>query len=71
MIFVEFLRTPFLQSTSGRLLLTSGVNFRYSEQTPEVFVKKVFFKILQNLQENTCVGISFKYVAYQGLRNAS
>ena len=25
----------------------------------EVFLKKVYFKILQNAQENTCTGVSF------------
>ena len=28
-------------------------------QPPEMFYKKVFFEILQNLQQNTCVRVSF------------
>ena len=36
------------------------VLLRNSEQPPEVFYKKVVFKYLQYLQENTYVGVSFQ-----------
>ena len=29
------------------------------KQPPEVFIKKLFLKILQYSQEDTCIGISF------------
>ena len=64
--FVKFLRTPFLQNTSGRLLLTVKA-FTISgrapsqmyervlqKQRPEMFYK-VFLEILQNSQEKSCV----------------
>ena len=41
-------------NNSGRLLLT--ILFRFSEATT---IKKVFLKILQYSQENTCVRVSF------------
>ena len=44
------LRTPFLQNTSGRLPLLLA--FRSSHRS--CFIKKVFLKISQNLQKNTC-----------------
>ena len=44
MNFGKFLRTPFLQNTSGRLL----VLLVFQKQPPEVFLK-----LLQNSQENT------------------
>ena len=47
-----FINTALLNSDP---LLTP--NFRTS--CPECSVKKLFLKILQNLQENTCVRVSF------------
>ena len=48
---VKFLGIPFLQNTSRRLLLL----FRFSEAaTGGPLWKKVFLKISQNSQENTC-----------------
>ena len=44
MNLAKFLRTPFLQNTSGRLLLFLA----FQKQSPEVFLK-----ISQNSQENT------------------
>ena len=45
----KFLRTPFLNNICKRLVL----------QPPEVFYKKKFLKISQNLQENTSTRGSF------------
>ena len=39
------------------------------KQSPEVFRKKVFLKLSQTSQENTCVGDFFNKVA--GLQSAS
>ena len=49
-VFAKFLRTPFLQNTSGRLLLFGSSHRR-------CFVKKVFLKFLHVSQENICVGV--------------
>ena len=50
-VFAKFLRTPFLQNTSGRLLLFGSSHRR-------CFVKRVFLKFLHVSQENICVGVS-------------
>ena len=34
-------------------------DFNVQKQAPEVFYKKVFLKVSQNSQENTCARISF------------
>ena len=54
--FVKVSKTPFLQNTSGWLLLEFGFKTTF-KQPPEVFYEKG--EILQNLQENTCAGVSF------------
>ena len=53
---MHILRTPFPKNTSGGLLLRlSTVQITRSRSSrPEVFCKKVFLKISQNSQENTC-----------------
>ena len=50
-VFAKFLRTPFLQNTSGRLLLFGSSHRR-------CFVKRVFLKFLHVSQENIRVGVS-------------
>ena len=52
---LHIFRTRFYKNTSGGLLLGS-VN-RSSHQ--RCSIKKMFLKILQNSQENTCFGVSF------------
>ena len=58
---MHIFRTPFPKNTSGGLLLRlSTVQITRSRSSrPEVFCKKVFLKISQNSQENTCARVSF------------
>ena len=56
MNLAKFLRTPFLQNTSGRLLLLLAFRSSYRSCS----IKKVFLKISQNLQKNTCGWQSFQ-----------
>ena len=59
--FVKFSRTPFSQSTSGRLLLWlikyEILIVRSSHQ--RCSIKKVFLKTFQNSQGNTCARVPF------------
>ena len=52
--FVKFVKTPFLQNTSGRLLLKLFLMWmfwkRFQSSSWRCSVKKVFLKISQNLQ---------------------
>ena len=57
--FAKFLRTPFSQNTSGRLLLIFGDSEAAIGVVLSWFYKKVFLKTLQNLQENTCTKVLF------------
>ena len=81
--FTKFLRTPFLENTSGRLLLKRkdipAIQSGFMNKTLKAIIKRshdikqgsseaatrrilfknVFFKILQFLQKNTYVGVSF------------
>ena len=70
--FAKFHRTTFLQNTSGRLFLNQHLikvskllvfamfSFFITEAvTQRCSVKKVFLEISQNLQEKTCVRVSF------------
>ena len=59
------------KSRSGQLLLLVLLNptskNTFQKQSPEVFYKKkVFLKISQNSQQNTCVSLFFKKVAGLG-----
>ena len=59
--FVKFSRIPFSQSTSGRQLLCF---IKYEilivhSSHQRCSIKKVFLKILQNSQENTCARVPF------------
>ena len=59
--FVKFSRTPFSQSTSGRLFLWP-LSMKYLKSDAAnrgVLSKKVFLRILQNSQENTCARVPF------------
>ena len=66
--FVKFSRTPFSQSTSGRLLLWlikyEILIVRSSHQ--RCFIKKVFWKIFQNSQGNTFARVPF-LIKFQAL----
>ena len=72
--FVKFLRTPFLQNISGRLLLDApslADSFESLVQTlvdaeavvRKCSVKKVLLEISPDSQENTCVKVFFNKVA--------
>ena len=60
--FVKFQRTPFLQNTSGRLLLIidlTGQKQTFADPEATVWIcssKKVFLKNSQYSQENICIG---------------
>ena len=49
--YSKFLRTPFLQNTSGRLLPEAA--------TRDALKEKMFLEISQNSQENTCARVHF------------
>ena len=44
---------------SKRLFVCMGVIYTLKKQPPEVFCQKVFLKISQNSQENTCARVFF------------
>ena len=55
--FAEFVRTPFLQNISRRLLPDARNRYRSSHR--RCSIKMLFLKISQYSQENICVGVSF------------
>ena len=63
--FAKFLRTPFLQSTSGRLRLQFTIyiftllNIFSEAVAQRCSVKKMFLEILQNSKENSCDRVFF------------
>ena len=54
--YLQQLKKPLLQSTKDTLTETA-ILFRRSHQ--RCSIKKMFLKVLQYSQENTCVGVSF------------
>ena len=66
---MNFVRTPFLQNTSGWLLLPWSYNKPYFQSEPfrssqrRCSVKKLFSNILQHSQGNICVWASVNKVA--------